>query len=145
MRNKIIVCLIIVVELISKATSYSEIVNELKNYIETNKTFAIQVNETFIEAGYGPNSSNPITYDDMYKFWDFWITNAPMYNSSFLDTVSHFATTTTGNMIFKTQKAAQWAAEWQHERKEYCNSYNSTWVIPIWEQWNEINMTQYII
>ena len=112
--------------LASISIAYAPIVNKLQEYIESDVTFALMVNETLMEAGYGPNSLSHISYSEVYTFWDDWITMAPMYNDSFFQTVRYFALTKTGFQLFSTHFAKQWILEWQIQRKKYCDSYNST-------------------
>eukprot|EP01084_Bolivina_argentea_P157769 274912_1 len=130
---------------IEQYEGYAPIVQQLKNYVENNKTFAILLNNTFAEAGQGINSSNPIGYNDMYNFFNMVLNFAPNgskpYDTAF--TILGFSSTITGNNIITDIKSNEWIQQWINTWCEYLDSYNSTTVISTWTPW--INMTEYII
>eukprot|EP01084_Bolivina_argentea_P255901 430611_1 len=131
---------------ITHNTTYHPIVIEMKNYIESNKSFATLINKTYIEAGYGPNSMVPLTYNNLYRFWNFWITNPPQPNNSFLCIVdTTFSRTKTGSKILSSKVVENWVARWQKARKQFCDSTDSISVIPFWIDWHKMDMSEYII
>eukprot|EP01084_Bolivina_argentea_P029481 54749_1 len=137
---------ILVLLFAQNCVSYYHLVDELENYINTNSTFALQVNQTFEEAGYGQNSSNPMTYQKMYQFFNIQLTTAPEpYNESFNLALSPFVMTLTGQTIINSRIAQEWMASYLIELKKYCNSINSTNVVPNWENYYLVNMSEFIV
>ena len=127
------------------SSSYHEIVKELQKYIETNDTFAAQINATFIESGHGPTSGNPTNFDIMYDFFDNILTWAPNgSNAAYVTYVMfNYTNTRTGNIITSNDIYAEWVINWLNTWREYLDSFNSTNVIPSW--YSYVNMTEYII
>eukprot|EP01084_Bolivina_argentea_P206435 352475_1 len=124
---------------------YHSIVNKLQKYVEANSTLAMQLNRTFIEAN-GPGKNN-VTYTDMYEFFDRWITKAPrVIDNDFSYGLSKYGQyTETGSTIFSSRIAQMWFQEYMNNVKQYCDSINSTNVVPEWEARPDINMSEYII
>eukprot|EP01084_Bolivina_argentea_P134153 236692_1 len=131
---------------------YHAVVNRLQNYVNSNQTFAIQLNQTFVEA----NSSN-ITFTEMYQFFDLWIVKAPntssmlygkyyQYDNYFSSILYKFAVyTPTGSIIFSSHVGQEWFQSYLNAVKRFCDSPNSTNVIQGWKARPDINMTEYII
>ena len=117
-----------------KNAGYAQVVQQLQEYIEANQTFAKLVNQTFIESGHGPNSSQPIYYNDMYNFLNQILNFAPngsqAYHTS--DTIFTFTETVTGNQLVTESKTITWFNQWINVWCQYLDSYNSTTVIPTW-------------
>lgn len=124
------------------SSGYHPIVDQLQNYVESNQTFASLINKTFDEAG-TPNA----TYTDMYEFFDYWVVKAPnVSHSNFSELLSQYGVDTeTGSEIFSSRKAQEWFQAYMNQVKEFCDSPNSTNVVPYWEARSDINMTEYII
>ena len=138
---------VLLIKLFASTSGYHPVVNQLKSYVESNKTFALQLNATFIEAGFGPNASSAVTYTTMYNFFDNSIRNIPSpYNWSYYSsTVTKFSATKTGSDILSYESTKLWFTSYFHARKHFADSNQSINIIPLWINWNQINMSQYII
>ena len=138
--------LVVVINSLYRANGFHPIVNKLQKYINTNNTFAQLVNQTFIEGA--TNKSNPITYDDMYNFFDSYLTLSPNVTSnvSYYDLILKYAwDTPTGNQLCGEQLSQSWFHQYLKQRRKFLDSPNSTYVIPSWETVYNINMSEYIV
>eukprot|EP01084_Bolivina_argentea_P122995 217977_1 len=130
-------------------TQYAPIVNELAQFVSSNKTFAMELNETFIEAGFGPNSTNTTTYNEMYEFYDSWLTNMPDLEHCKLVSLSTYMDpylfTLTGYNILTYNFTYKWFSNYLNEWKIFLDSPDSTKIISQWEKCPLINMTEYVI
>ena len=126
----------------SLVLSYHPIVNKLQNYIEANETFAALVNQTFIEGG-----TKSMTYEDMYIFFDSYITIAPnVSNNTYWNHLIHYIWyTPTGNQLASEPKSQAWFHSYLVNRRQFCDSINSSYIVPAWTSSPEINMSEYVI
>ena len=124
---------------------YHQIVNELADFVANNKTFAHQLNLTFIEAGYGPHSESPVSYTIMYETFDEWLTQAPNVTNFLFNDIIIFSNTLTGAKLCKTTKINNWFGSYLDQYNTYLNSYNSTDTLNWWFESPLINMSEYII
>eukprot|EP01084_Bolivina_argentea_P307271 531073_1 len=124
--------------------SYNPIVQKLKNYVETHKEFAADLDKIYHEAGY----SN-MTYDIMYKFFNKWLTTAPnpqqLLNILPSMTLYQFTKTKAGNATIFKQHTVKWFYEWIETWKQYLDSYESTSVIPLYYNYPMFNLGEYIV
>eukprot|EP01084_Bolivina_argentea_P242926 407364_1 len=125
-----------------RLNGYHQVVDNLKYYVETNSSFSLQLRQTFIEGGH-----ENITYNQLYEFWDYWITGHLNYSnrSIFFDQLYQFSNTSTGTEIIRSKRGNGWLSQWLQIMKIFSDSINSSWIIPYWLQWNRINITQYKI
>ena len=146
MTTSLLLLLISINSLYHGVNGYHPIVNKLEKYINTNATFALLVNETFVEGA--TNNSKPITYNDMYNFFDFWLTQSPNVSSNmtYYDLIRKYLwDTPTGNQLCGEQLSQSWFHKYLQERRKFLRSPNSTYVIPSWERVYNINMSEYIV
>eukprot|EP01084_Bolivina_argentea_P178085 307873_1 len=135
--------LIIMISYVTPNQGYHEIVNVLQDYVETNPDFAQQLTWMFIEA-----DATNTTYNDMYEFFDKWITIAQNITifDEFTQTLYRFGIqTSNGTDIFSSNIGQQWFMNYTKVRKLFHDSPNSSYIIPAWESWNAINMSLYKI
>lgn len=124
---------------------YHPIINELKEYVENNEDFALQLNMTFIQGGHGPNSDKPITYKDMYEYLDSVLTLSPSKENS-MDvplTFFHFARTEMGSILIQNETVNKWIQKWLNVWKEYLDSPESTSNLDTWLE--SMDMTDFIV
>eukprot|EP01084_Bolivina_argentea_P026984 50154_1 len=126
---------------------YAPIVNQLVDYVNSNESFALQLNKTFTEAGRGANSSSPMTYNKMYEFYNLWLSGMPEMNHCNLVSMSTqmtpFYLTATAHEILTYDIANEWFSNYLNEWKMFLDSTNSTEKIQEWEKCKLINMTEY--
>ena len=125
-------------------SSYKPIVQQLQQHVETNKTFAQQLNQTFIE-GTELNNMPLCNYTDMYNFFNNILTTAFNATNS-LYIVSHlynYSNTPTGSKLMLEPTTNQWLSQWLNEWKIYLDSYNSTNVLASW--FAQTNMSDFIV
>eukprot|EP01084_Bolivina_argentea_P206630 352721_1 len=129
------------------SAGYHHVVDELRNYVENNETFAKQLNVTFEEAGYGENSTSTITYNDMYNFFDAWLDIAlPPNNETWIHILYKFGcATSTGSQLFSSVKSQQWMLKYMIEMRKFADSNNSTYIIPKWIDYFNVNISEYIV
>eukprot|EP01084_Bolivina_argentea_P152219 265563_1 len=124
--------------------SYAPIVNELEEYVSTNKTFAAELNSTFKEA----NQSN-ITYDDMYSMFNGWLYSVPTVNANctvytVLDAIiTPYSDTQSGNQILRYNISTEWFYNYLNDWKTFLDSNQSAFIVPEWMKC--VNMTEYIV
>ena len=124
--------------------SYKPIVQQLKHYVETNETFAQQLNQTFIE-GTELNNMALCDYNDMYNFFNNILSTA-LNGSNVLYIVNqllNYSDTPTGSKLMLEPQTSQWFAQWLNEWKIYLDSPNSTNVLESW--YVHTNMSEFII
>ena len=117
-----------------KKAGYALVVQKLQDYIESNETFAKLVNQTLIESGHGPNTSQPVNYVDMYNFFNQILNFAPNGSQAYYTSniIVNFTGTMTGNQLVSESKSIAWFNEWINVWCQYLDSYNSTSIIPTW-------------
>ena len=121
------------------------VVEELKLYVETNATFAAELNQTLIEGAKLSNLNSIPNYNDMYTFFNNALTIAPTAtNPVMIDFILfNYTRTQTGNQIIPQMKTINWFYNWLYQWNIYLNSFESTSVLPGW--YDIINMSEYII
>eukprot|EP01084_Bolivina_argentea_P269967 458935_1 len=128
----------------NNTTSLHPIVQKLKNYVESNNTFALQLNETYIEEA-NKTSSNIMNYDNMYIFFNTILTTAPNVSNMGYPhiTILEYVDTIIGNKLILQENVIGWFNQWLYVWKQYLDSFNSTNVLEGW--YNICNMSEYII
>ena len=129
----------------SCSSTYHPIIDELKQYIDNNDDFALQLNMTFMQAGHGPNSLEPITYDDMYNFLNSVLTLSPSTENAMLVPLTFwkFAKTEIGSQLVQNNQVNKWIQKWLNTWSEYLNSPQSTSDLSSWLE--SMDMTDFIV
>eukprot|EP01084_Bolivina_argentea_P074626 135358_1 len=124
---------------------YHPVINELQDFVNNNPQFAIKLNNTFNEAGRGPNSSEPVYYHDMYSFFNSVLTVVPSKTNVF--DIPHmifpFLSTETGNSLLKHSKVNVWIKKWLNTWKDFLDSYESAVDLSTWTE--STNMSNFVI
>lgn len=121
------------------------IVEELKQNVETNDTFAAEVNQILVEGARLSGVSSIPNYDDMYTFFNNVLKTAPRITDPIgVDLmILNYTRTPTGNLIVPQTKTINWFYNWLYQWNIFLNSTESTYVLPEW--YEIVNMSDYII